>query len=289
MKTKKQKWFSESTVPGKRDGKMIHSFLIENLVYKGKSRYQDMLIFDNSVYGRVFVLDNIVQLSESDEFIYHEMLVHPALLAHRGPKKILIIGGGDGGTLRECLKHDPEEVILVDIDKQVLEIAQRYLPFTSQGAFKDKRVRVLHEDGKNFMKRYKEYFDIVIIDGGDPIGPSLTLFEYPFYRDIFAALKKDGMAAFQIGSFLDTPLIQGAFSKLQKAFPSVIMLRLTMPSYHCGDYCFMAASKKIDLGAVSLPALKKRFQAFNPGKALKYYDPYMDQASRVIPPAFKVK
>ncbi len=289
MKTKKQKWFSEGTVPGKRYGRIIHSFLIENLVYKGKSRYQDMLIFDNSVYGRVFVLDNIVQLSESDEFIYHEMLVHPVLLAHPGPKRILIIGGGDGGTLRECLKYDPAEVILVDIDKQVIEIAQRYLPFTSRGAFKDRRVTVLHEDGKIFMKRFREYFDIVIIDGGDPVGPSLTLYEYPFYRDIFTALKKDGMAAFQIGSFLDMPLIKGTFLKLKRVFPSVAMLRLTMPSYHCGDYCFMAASKKIDLNAVSLPKLRKRFRAFKPGRGLKYYDPLMDQASRVIPAVFRME
>jgi spermidine synthase len=139
------------------------------------------------------------------------------------------------------------------------------------------------------MKRYRGYFDIVIIDGGDPIGPSLTLYEYPFYRDIFAALRKNGMAAFQIGSFLDDPLIKGTFEKLRKVFPSVMMLRLTMPSYNCGDYCFMAASKKIDLNAVSLPLLQKRCKAFKAGKTLKYYNPYMDQASRVIPAIFKVK
>lgn len=288
MKGKNQMWFSEGTVPGKRYGKVKHCFSIDNLVYKGRSPYQKILIFDNSVYGRVFVLDDIVQLSECDEFVYHEMLTHPMLFSHPNPKKILIIGGGDGGTLRECLKHNPEEIYLVDIDKKIIEIAKKYLKFVSRNAFFDKRVTVVNENGRDFMKRYKEYFDIIIIDGGDPVGPSLTLYEYGFYKDIFRALKTDGMASFQIGSFLDTPLIKNTYLKLKKIFPSAAMLRLTMPSYHCGDYCFMFASKKTKIDVFSPEILKKRFEKSKLKSSLKYYSLDMHRASLVTPLKLKV-
>ncbi|MDD5669093.1 MAG: polyamine aminopropyltransferase [Candidatus Omnitrophica bacterium] len=289
MKTKKMSWFCERTVPGKRYGKMKHCFLIEKLIFKGKSPYQKILIFDNSVYGKVFVLDDIVQLSESDEFIYHEMLTHPFLMLHPNPKKFLIIGGGDGGTLRECLKYNPDEIFMVDIDKKVIELAKQYLTFVNQGAFNDKRLRLFHEDGKNFMKRHKDYFDMVIIDGGDPIGPSVSLFAYKFYQDIFAALKEDGIASFQIGSFLDTPLIKSSFTNLKKVFPHVSMVRLDMPSYHCGDYCFMGASKKYDFDKFNPKDLEERFGQMKKESVFKYYSPEIHQASRVIPEIFKVK
>ena len=118
-----KKWFCEEVVPGKRLGKIKHCFSIDRLIFKGKSLHQEILVFDNAVYGRIFVLDGIVQLSEKDEYIYHEMLVHPILFSHPNPKRILIVGGGDGGALREVLKHRVKEVWLVDIDKKVIEIS----------------------------------------------------------------------------------------------------------------------------------------------------------------------
>ncbi|MCH8244641.1 hypothetical protein IIB97_02025, partial [Patescibacteria group bacterium] len=142
-KTKKQRWFCEGSVPGKRSGTMEHCFIIQKLVYEGKTPYQSVLIFDNPVFGRVLVLEGIVQLSEKDEFIYHEMLVHPILFSHPKPKRVLIIGGGDGGTLREVLKHQVKEVVMVDIDKKVVELLKKYLPFVSDGAFQDKRTNLV--------------------------------------------------------------------------------------------------------------------------------------------------
>ncbi|MDM8537069.1 polyamine aminopropyltransferase [Desulfobacterales bacterium HSG17] len=276
-------WFRESTVPGKRYGKIEHAFFIEKTLLQNTSPFQDILVFESDVYGKMLVLDQIVQFSESDEFIYHEMLTHPILLSHAAPKTILIIGGGDGGTLRECLRHDPEEVILVDIDKEVIDISKEYFPDISQGAFDDTRVTIHHENGKDFITGYKDYFDLIIVDCGDPMGPSLVLFESMFYTDVFNALKKDGMAAFQIGSFLDRSFIMETYATLANLFLSVSPFRLTMPSYHCGEYCFMGASKKIDLHRVTERQLTEKFESLQSRHLFRYYSPRIHKAAQTIP------
>ncbi|MBT3258242.1 MAG: polyamine aminopropyltransferase [Deltaproteobacteria bacterium] len=284
----KEEWFSEGTVPGKRYGKIEHCFLMEELILREQTDYQSILIFDNSVYGRILVLDDIVQFSTSDEFIYHEMITHPVMLSHPDPRRILIVGGGDGGTLRECLRHNPEHVSQVEIDKRVIDVSRKYFPSISQGGFADSRVTLSHEDGKDFIKKYENHFDIVIIDCSDPVGPSLPLFEAEFYKDIFKALKADGMASFQVGSFLDPALISETFSNLGQIFPSVVKIRLTMPSYHCGEYCFMGASKDILLENISMEHIEKRYKELNQDGALKYYSPGMHQASQTIPGIYGV-
>ena len=282
----KQKWFCEDTVPGKRFGKIKHCFLIDKIVFQGKSPYQDILIFDNPVYGRIFVLDGIVQLSEADEHIYHEMITHPILFSHPNPKKVLIVGGGDGGALREALKHPVKEVYLVDIDKKIIEISKKYLPFVSKGAFEDKRLKLFIGDGFEFIKKFKDYFDVVIIDSNDPVGPSLALYSANFYKEVFKALKENGVMIAQVGSFLDFDnLIKKIFLKLKKIFPSVQIYRLTMPSYHCGEYCFIGASKKINLEKVNFRKIEKRFKKLK--KKLKYYSPEIHQSSLVLPKIWK--
>ena len=285
----KQKWFCEDTVPGKRFGKIKHCFLIDRLVFKGKSPYQEILIFDNPVYGRIFVLDGIVQLSETDEHIYHEMIAHPILFSHPNPQKVLIVGGGDGGSLREVLKHPLKEVYLVDIDKKVIEISEKYLPFVSKGAFNDKRLKLFIGDGAKFIKKFKDYFDIVIIDSNDPVGPSLALYSANFYKEVFKVLKKEGMMVAQIGSFLDFDnLIKKIFLKLKNIFSSVQIYRLTMPSYHCGEYCFIGASKKINLNKTDFKQIKKRFDTLDLLIQARYYSPEIHFASITIPKPWRI-
>lgn len=282
LRGKKKKWFCEGTVPGKRFGKIEHCFLIDKLVFKGKTPYQDVLIFDNPIYGRIVVLDGIVQLSERDEYIYHEMISHPVLFSHPNPKKILIVGGGDGGALREVLRHPVKEVYLVDIDRKAMEIFKKYIPFVSRGSFRDKRAKIFFENGKEFIKRYKDFFDIVIVDSNDPMGPSLPLFSTKFYRNISQALKKDGAMVTLIGSFLDfETLIKRTVRKLKNIFPNVQLYRAAIPSYHCGDFYFIGASKKIDLSKVDFKKIEKRFKKIK--KKLKYYSPEIHQASMVLP------
>lgn len=288
-KEREKKWFCEDAVPGKRFGKIRHCFLMENLIFKGKSKYQEILIFDNHIYGRILALDGIVQFSQKDEHIYHEMIVHPIFFSHPKAKKILIIGGGDGGVLREVLKHKIKKVWLVEIDKKVVQVSKKYLPFVSQGAFEHKSLKIFFQDGAKFIKNKKNFFDIVIVDSTDPMGKAISLFSDNFYKNVFESLKKDGMAMFQVGSFLDfDTLIKETFLKLKKFFYSVQIFRITIPSYHCGEYCFMAVSKKIDLEKIDFRKIEKRFKDLEKKKIeFKYYSPKIHKASLILPKEWK--
>jgi spermidine synthase len=289
MPISKQKWFCERAVPGKRLGKIKHCFLIDKLVFKGKTPYQDILIFDNPIYGRVVVLDGIVQLSEKDEFIYHEIISHPILFSHPNPQKILIIGGGDGGVLREVLKHPVKEVYLADIDKKASEIFREYVPFVSKDSFRDRRVKVFFEDGRKFIKDFQDFFDIIIVDSNDYLGPSLPLFSGKFYKDVVMALKKDGIMMTLIGSFLDfETLIKKIIKKLKVVFPKVQLYRIAIPSYHCGDFYFIGASKKINLGKVDFKKIEKKFQKIERKNQFKYYSPKIHSAIITLPKIWEI-
>lgn len=281
-----KEWFFETTFPGirrcKRDG-----FRIEEEIYKGKTEFQDIYIFKSLGFGRVMTLDGIVQLSECDEFIYHEMIVHVPLLSHPNAQRILIIGGGDGGTLREVSKHPVKEIVMVDLDRGVVDISKQYLPFVSAGSFSDKRLQLNFADGIKFIEQYSDYFDVIIVDCTDPIGPGKVLFGMDFYKKLFAALKKDGIAMFQLGPFLDFDLfVEDSAQKLKKLFASIHPVRLCMPSYSCGsEYCFMAASKQVDLKKIKTSVIDRRLKVRLGGKAkkLKYYTPEVHSASLVMP------
>jgi len=284
-----KKWFCEGSVPGKRLGKVKHCFLMDKLVFKGKTPYQDILILDNAVYGRVVVLDGIVQFSEKDEFIYHETISHPILFSHPNPRKVLIVGGGDGGVLREVLKHPVKEVYLVDIDKKAAEIFKKYAPFVSQNSFGDKRAKVFFEDGRRFIKNFSDFFDVVIVDSNDPAGPSLPLFSGNFYKDVAKALKKDGMMVTLVGSFLDfETLIKATVGKLKNVFPRVQLYRTSIPCYHCGDFCFIGSSKKIDLAGVDLKKIEKRFKKIKIKEKFEYYSPKIHSAIMSLPKIWQI-
>ncbi len=275
-------YFTEGAVPGTRHGKIHHKFVIDKFIYKGKTDFQNILIFENFAYGKVLVLDGIVQLSESDEFIYHEMLTHPYILSHPDPKRVLIIGGGDGGTLREVVKHDIEECVMVDIDQKVVELCQQHLPFISDGAFQHHNAKVLFEDGLAFMKKYNNHFDVVIIDCNDAIGPSEKLFSRAFYQDIGTALTENGVCAFQMGAFMDFDFLQEMHDNLKSVFKYTVANRLTMPCYHCGEYCFMGASNAIDFKNIPADVMTKRITSFTEKNNLRYYNAGIHQASQCL-------
>ncbi len=287
------KWFCEDSVPGKREGRVKHCFFIDKLVYKGKTALQKVLIFDNHLYGRVFCLDKIVQLSEADEFIYHETMVHPLFFSHPQPKDILIIGGGDGGVLREALKHPVRRVDLVEIDRDIIPLSKKYLRFVCRNAFSDKRVRIYNQPGQAFVKKAKKgSYDIAIVDctnfvRGDFL--SSGLYSPSFYKKISDVLKKEGMIITLGASFLDLGIIRAIFKRMKKVFPYVSLLRFTMPSYHCGEYSFLAASKKIDLEKVSPSQLKRRFEKLAKREKFRYYSPEIHKATMVLPKAWQVK
>lgn len=283
----RDKWFSEKEVPGKRFRKIKHSFFIKKLIYKGKTPFQKVLIFDNPVYGRVFCLDDIVQLSQSDEFIYHEMMTHPVLFSHPNPENILIIGGGDGGVLREILKHPVKKVGLAEIDKKIIEISKKYLKFVCQNSFSDKRVEILNLAGEKLIKTHKGAFDIILIDctNPEPEGFSVPLYSATFYQNIFNALRRDGMVITLGASFLDFNFINTIYKRLGRFFPSVAIYRFCMPSYHCGEYSFIAASKKINLHKIDFRKIKERIRL---GKyKFRHYSPEIHRSSTILPPVYQ--
>lgn len=283
---KKDEWFFEASFPGVRRCK-TDAFRIEKKIFSGRTAFQNVFIFESLGFGRMLALDGIIQLSQADEFIYHEVIAHIPLLSHVNPKKFLVVGGGDGGVLREAAKHPLERLYHVEIDKEVVAVAKKYLAFIPKGVFSDKRLSAHFEDGNAFIKRYKDYFDVIVVDSTDPVGPGKVLFLKPFYKKVFDSLRSDGIAIFQIGPFLEFDLIiKPTVKKLKSFFKFVYPVRLPMPSYSCGcEYCFIIASKKVDPARLNPSVISKRLNSRLKAKAqtLKYYTPEIHQASLVMP------
>ena len=258
--------------------------LIEKEIYSGKSQFQKIEIFATKEFGRILALDGLVQLSTKEEFVYHEMLTHPALFYHQNPKKILIIGGGDGGVLREVVKHPVKEIFLVDIDKKVIEVSKKYLPSVSKGAFNDKRLKVFNEDALSFVKKYKNYFDIIIDDLTDPVGISRALWTKKFYRNISRALKENGLAAFQT-AYLKEKFAKSARKKLKKIFPFFKVHKAFVGCFPFDEHTFSFGSKKINFNKVSRGTIKKRYKKLK--IKTKYYSPEIHFASTIFPKYLK--
>ena len=176
------------------------TFSIEKVLYEEKTKHQHLLIFTNEKFGTVLALDNIVQTTEKDEFIYHEMLTHTPIFSKEAVESVLIIGGGDGGILRECCKHTSvKNITMVEIDQSVVELSKQFLPKHSDGAFNDPRLNLIIDDAAQFVKKTAETFDVILVDSTDPIGPGKILFEKAFYKDCLKCLKANGILATQNG------------------------------------------------------------------------------------------
>lgn len=284
---KKNQWFFERIIPGILPV-TLNGYKIKKKVFSGKSPYQKIEVIDTFPLGRILVLDGIIQLSQIDEFIYHEMLIHPAMFYHQNPKKVLIIGGGDGGGLREVLRHPIEEVYLVDIDKKVIEVSKKYLPFVSKGAFKDKKAKVFIADGIKFVKKYKNFFDVIIIDSTDPLGPSLGLFSKNFYQDVFRALTKNGVLSIQSGCFFEQfSHLKKNLKKIKKIFSSLKIHKACVPCLQCLDEYSFTIAGRFDLAKVTSKDIEKRFKKLK--SDFKYYDPEIHFSSTILPRYLKEK
>lgn len=170
---------------------------VNQIVHHEKSLYQDVLIFESSDYGMVLVLDNVIQCTERDEFAYQEMITHLGMMSHPNPKKVLVIGGGDGGVLREVVKHEcVEEAVLCDIDEAVIRLSKKYLPSMSVG-YQHPKVKVHVGDGFKFLDDYKNEFDVIITDSSDPEGPAEALFQKPYFELLKGALREGGIITTQ--------------------------------------------------------------------------------------------
>lgn len=273
-------WFFEDFIPGETPT-LTWGVVSQKDIYSGKSRYQKINIFETGEFGRILALDGLTQLSTKHEFIYHEMLVHPAFFYHKNPERILIIGGGDGGVLREVVKHkNVKEIILVDIDKEVIDISKKYLPSLSQGAFKDKRLKVYTEDALNFVKKYKSYFDIIVNDLTDPSGVSLFLWSDSFYKNIKAALKKDGVAVFQT-AYLNEKFAKKSRLRIKRIFPFFKIHKAHIKCFPLDEHTFSLGSETLEFNKLTFAGLEKKYERSK--IKTKYYSPQIHFSSAVLP------
>jgi spermidine synthase len=225
------------------------SFKVDRQVFSARSRFQRIDIFDSMEYGRIFTLDGLVMVTEKDEFIYHEMIVHVPMATNPGIKDVLVIGGGDGGTVRELARYaSVRRIDLVDIDAMVVDVAREYLPFTSC-ALDDARVRVHIEDGLKFVRSQEDEYDLIIVDSTDPFGPGEGLFTKEFYGNCYKALKEDGILVNQHESPFyedDARCMKRAHSRIRGFFPVCRVYQAHIPTYPSGHWLFGFASKKYD-------------------------------------------
>ncbi|MBN1273498.1 MAG: polyamine aminopropyltransferase [Candidatus Aminicenantes bacterium] len=220
-------------------------FDADKILIEENSVYQNIKVFENEFYGNVLVLDGLVQTTEKDEFFYHEMLAHPALSIHPNPRDVLIIGGGDGGVLKEVLRYPVHSVRLVEIDSRVLEVCKEYFSWMTP-ALADKRVELVIGDGKEFLQEIKMSFDVVLVDSSEPIGPSVSLHTGEFYQSIKARLKPGGVAAAQVGSpFFHKMFLGRMAADLRTVFRRVAFYTGPVPTYPGGLWCYIFLSDRM--------------------------------------------
>lgn len=223
------------------------SLRISDVLLNERTPYQDLLVVRTQEYGNVMVLDGAIQLTERDEFCYHEMMVHVPLCAHPRPERVLIVGGGDGGCLREVLRHpNVAKATLIDIDEQVIEAARRFFPSVSV-AMDDPRAEILSMDALDYVKDHRNEFDLVVVDSTDPVDFAVGLFESAFYEDVRRALKEEGMVTAQTESpFSDTAVVKNAFEAMKKVFLKAFLYVGFVPTYPTGFWTYTIGSKAHD-------------------------------------------
>jgi len=259
---------------------------LDEVLYTGRTRYQSAQIVRSRNLGICLVLDNKIQSTERDEFIYHEALVQPAMIAHPSPESVFIAGGGEGATLREALRHKTvKRAVMVEIDDQVTALSKKYLPKHSHGAFEDSRTELHHVDARNYLEKSKDKFDIIIIDLPDPIeeGPAYLLYTQEFYRMVSERLTKDGLMAVQAGSASPTELLNftAVNNTLKSVFPMVIQYATYVPCFG-GPWGFCLASRKYNPARLSPKEVDERITERSL-TGLRFYDGLTHQGMFALP------
>lgn len=235
-------WFSE------RHTKNVKlSIRVNRQLYSGESEFQRIDVFESPEFGRFLTLDGYMMLTEKDEFIYHEMMVHVPMAVHPNVKNVLVIGAGDGGVVRELVRYDTiEHIDMVEIDPMVVQVCCEYLPFTASG-LSDPRVSIRYEDGLKFVRRCEDAYDLIIVDSTDPFGPGEGLFTKEFYGNCYKALHDDGIMVNQHESPFydeDVAAMQRTHARIVQSFPLSRLYQAHIPTYPSGHWLFGFASKK---------------------------------------------
>ena len=229
-------WFSESHTDN-----VTLDILVDAQLYSQQSDYQKIDIFQSREFGRILTLDDVITLTEKDEFIYHEMIVHPAMAVHPNVRKVRVVGAGDGGALRELNRYDSiESIDLVEIDGMLVEACKEYLPTTAVG-YEDPRVKVHIQDGLKFIRRLSDVYDLIIVDSTDPSGPGEVLFTKEFYGNCYKALREDGIMVNQHESpfySYEATAMKRAHRRIKESFPIHEVYQAHIPSYPSGHWLF---------------------------------------------------
>ncbi|MEM9557497.1 MAG: polyamine aminopropyltransferase [Acidobacteriota bacterium] len=269
-----------------RDG-WTQVFEVEEVLAHRKTPFHELIIFDNPLFGRVLMLDGVVQTTESDEYIYHEMLVHVPLLAHGAARRVLIIGGGDGGALREVLRHPTvAHVTLVEIDAEVVAAAREYLPCHSSGGFDDPRAELVIADGASYVAETDGRFDIVLVDSTDPSGPGKSVFTEAFYTGCRRLLGPEGVLTFQGGTTLfEDEALARTVDRLRPHFADVSYYLTMVPSYLGGAMALGWASDDRSMRQVSASVLAERLATA--GFEARHYSPAVHVGAFALPPSLE--
>lgn len=271
-------WYTETATPHEH-----HNFSVKSYLFTGRTAFQEVAVLDTYEYGKMLVIDGRTQSAEEDEYIYHEALVHPAMLTHADPRSVLIIGGGEGATLREVLRYrSVERVVMVDIDRELVELCQKLLPEWHGGAFQDPRIELVFADGKDYVEQTRSTFDVILIDVCDALedGPALSLYTESFYRRIRERMNPGGLLVVQAMelSGLDYQDHLAVRDTLLQVFPVVRSYATFIPSFW-SEWGFLIASDGLDPATLSSEPLVERLGGRGPagaenlGAALEFYDP----------------
>ncbi len=270
MKEKASDWFEE------RHKNRALGFRLKKRLFCGQSDFQKVEVVETMELGRLLANDGMIMVTEKDEFIYHDMISHVPLYTHPKPENVLIIGGGDGGTVREVLKHKSvKRITMVEIDRMVVEASQKYIPRTSS-QLENPKVRLIIDDGVAFIKNSQEMFDVVIVDSSEPMGPATPLFSQDFYRDVSQHLNDRGIVVSQGESpHYDMKMQKVLVRILSQVFPKVHLYNYCNMTYPGGLWSFGFASR----GLCPL-------RDFDPGRVrqkFQYYSPDVHYGSFLLP------
>eukprot|EP00523_Entomoneis_sp_CCMP467_P002805 CAMPEP_0168762902 /NCGR_PEP_ID=MMETSP0724-20121128/24084_1 /TAXON_ID=265536 /ORGANISM="Amphiprora sp., Strain CCMP467" /LENGTH=387 /DNA_ID=CAMNT_0008812083 /DNA_START=121 /DNA_END=1284 /DNA_ORIENTATION=+ len=244
-------WFTETETmwPGQKFSLALEEFSADkSILFHEQSDYQEILVFRSAQYGNVLCLDGVIQLTERDEFGYHEIMVHVPLFAHPNPRTVCVVGGGDGGCLREILRHDSvERVVLVEIDPMVVHVAKQFFASStaSPANFSDPRVEIVHQDAAMFIDQCENEFDIILGDTSDPIGPAESLFQPEFYKSMYQALRPGGIVCVQAECFwIHLDFISDLVACCADMFETAEYATTMVPTYPCGQIGFVLGCKQ---------------------------------------------
>jgi spermidine synthase len=224
-----------------------YAYEVEKVLFKGKSKFQDILVIENPYFGKMLILDGIVQLTERDEFFYHEMLTHVVMHAHPNPKRVLVIGGGDGGVVREVIKHDEiEKVYFVEIDEEVINVSKRFFP-TVSCSIDHPKVEIKIMDGADFLRKTRPPIDVVIIDSTDIIGFARSLFRKDFFGDVLKSLTEQGFFVTHCESLhFHKDIVLEIQNTLKDVFPLVDLYTSPIATYPGNWWAFSVGSLQLD-------------------------------------------